>query len=87
LTIQFPQYRKYLNGQSYFKIISAEEMTELKIIGSLYEVHHLKVKILPDRNLLHDLLNDYAAFAEAIDEMEFEDKLQYCKLHLQKLSF
>jgi len=85
--MQFPQYRKYLNGQSYFKIISAEEMTELKIIGRFYEVHTLKVKILPDRNFISDLLNDFIEFATTIDEKEFEEQLQYCKNHLQKLSF
>jgi hypothetical protein len=85
--MQFPQYRKYLNGQSYFKIFSAEEMTELKLIGKFYETHQLKVKILPDRNFITDLLNDYADFATAIDEKEFEEKMEYCKTHLEKLSF
>jgi hypothetical protein len=84
--MQFPQYRKYLNGQSYFKIISAEEMIEVKLIGRFYEIHELKVKILPDRNLLNDLLYNYSEFALVIDEKEFEEKMEFCEANLKILN-
>jgi hypothetical protein len=83
--MQFPQYRKYLNGQSYFKIISAEELIELKLTGRFYEIHTLHVKILPDRNLMHDLLYDYNSFGLEINEKEYEAQLNYCEKHLTKL--
>lgn len=81
----FPQYRKYSNGQSYFKIVSETELTELKIFGTFFEIHHIQAKILPERLMIADLLNDYKNFAEAIDEQEFEAKLVFCKENLKKL--
>ncbi len=85
--MKFPQYRRYLNGQSYFKISSPDTFTELKRSGNFFEVHELKAKILPDRNLIADLLNDYHSFAEAIDAAAFEQEWEYCHAHLKKLDF
>jgi hypothetical protein len=85
--MKFPQFRKYLNAQSYFKIISTEEIIELKLLGKFYEEHHLKAKILPDRNFISDLLNDYDSFAIEIDVQEFDEQMSYCRQHLEKLTF
>jgi hypothetical protein len=81
----FPQYRKYSNGQSYFKIVSETELTELKIFGSLFEIHHINAKILPERVMIADLLHEYKSFAEMIDEQAFEAKLIYCKENLKQI--
>ncbi len=81
----FPQYRKYSNGQSYFKIISETELTELKIFGSFFETHHIQAKILPERVMIADLLNDYENFAEVIAKQEYETKWVYCKENLKQL--
>jgi hypothetical protein len=81
----FPQYRKYSNGQSYFKIVSETELTELKIFGIFFETHHIQAKILPERVMIADLLNDYKNFAEAIEEQEYEEKWNYCKRSLKQL--
>lgn len=70
--IAYPQYRKYLHGRTFFKIISAEEWEEIQIMGSKYSIHQFKVNIFPDRNFLNDLTFDYEKNWLAIEEDEYE---------------
>ncbi len=69
--MEFPQYRRYLNGQSYFKIISNQEFYEYKMVIRTLEEFHMKAKILPDRNFIYDMLNDYQKHWEKIDAKDF----------------
>ena len=68
--ISFPQYRKYKNNKHFFRIFSPEEFEEISFIGSRKIVTTHKVKILPDRNLIYDLLYD-TTIADAITEKEY----------------
>jgi hypothetical protein len=70
--MKFPQFRKYLNAQSYFKILSAEELVELKVMGTYYSEIRLKALTMPDRNFISDLLHRYHSFAVVISEDQFE---------------
>lgn len=70
--IIFPQYRRYLNGAAYFRIDSPVSFEEIRKMGSRWLLHVYTVKILPDRNLVYDLLNDYRSFAEEIGAGEYE---------------
>lgn len=54
----FPQYRKYSNNKKYYKIVSTSELEEISFIGNKAILHKITAKILPDRNLIDDLLND-----------------------------
>ena len=65
-TSEFPQFRRYKNVETYFKIISMDSFEEIRSLGKnwIKEIH--QVKILPDRNFLHDLLNNYQDFAVEI---------------------
>ncbi len=63
---QFPQYRRYLNGRNYFCFFSLNQFEEIRGLGSKWIVETQDVKILPDRNLVQDLLFDYARIAEEI---------------------
>ena len=74
----YPQYRKYLNGKNYFKIISPEELEEIHFNGDLCFVTKLHAKILPDRNLIYDLLFDFEKMALEILEEEYEIMLKKC---------
>lgn len=74
--INFPQYRKYKNGKSFFKIISPTEWEEIQIIGSQKTNHHFEVKILPDRNFINDMLFDYENNWIKIEENEYNDILK-----------
>ena len=79
------QYRKYKNGQSYFRIHNAEEMEELKLMGKYYKVYHIKATILPERVFIGDLLNQYHDFADAITAQEYEAQLLWCQQNLTAL--
>lgn len=72
--LSFPQYRKYPNNRNFFKIISASEFEEIGFIGTKRIVTAHQVKILPDRNLVLDLLHD-PAFAQTITQEEYEHQL------------
>jgi hypothetical protein len=70
----FPQFRKYANNRNFFKISSAQDFEEISFIGSKKIVRQHKAMILPDRNLVQDLLHD-PAFAETITEEEYINQL------------
>ncbi len=70
--LDFPQYRKYKNGKSLFKIISDDEFTEIQIIGSHFICYTMKAKILPDRNFIADMLHDYQANWEVATAEEYD---------------
>lgn len=69
-TMTFPQYRKYANNRNFFKIISNDAFEEISLIGSKKIVRQHQASILPDRNLIHDLLFD-PQFSITIDEEEY----------------
>lgn len=70
--MEFPQYRRYKNKQSYFKIVSNEEFVEYKLTANKLESYRFTVKILPDRNYLHDMLYNYEPYWEVLSEKEFK---------------
>ena len=79
MTTVFPQYRKYKNNKSYFKISSLTEWEEIQIIGSNYLHTAFEVKIMPDRNFIQDMLFDYAANWDVIEEKEYMEQLNKTK--------
>ncbi|TND08188.1 MAG: hypothetical protein FD123_2443 [Bacteroidetes bacterium] len=66
--IQYPVYRRLLNGLTYVKIISPVEMEEIQVVGRHYLVHHLQARILPERNHIYDLTFGIGQFCEEITE-------------------
>lgn len=71
-TIEYPQFRKYPHGRTYFKIISASEWEEIHVMGNKCTIHTFKAAILPDRNYIYDLTFDYKNNWLKIDEVEYE---------------
>jgi hypothetical protein len=71
--IEFPQYRRYLNGRNYFCFHSMDAFEELRALGSKWLIENHSVKILPDRNLVHDLLFGYEGMAEVIDAEAYRE--------------
>lgn len=86
-TTKFPLFRKYENGNTYFKIISTDTFEELKIMGNNYSLKNYKAKILPDRNYIMDLINNEKNHWEIIDEMEFNNTLKKCEETKQKVDW
>lgn len=70
--MHFPQYRKYTNEKTFFKIISTTRWEELQIVGSKVILSQFEVKILPDRNFLNDMLNNVENSWIVIDADEYE---------------
>jgi hypothetical protein len=70
--ISYPQFRKYPNNKAYFKILSPTEWEEILVVGSKHLFHHFIVKILPDRNYIHDMTFDYENNWVKIEEGEYE---------------
>jgi hypothetical protein len=68
--IQFPVYRKYKNGKSYFKIISRNEFEEIQILGSKKIINTIKAVQLPEMNHVYDLVYN-KAIAQEISEKEY----------------
>lgn len=74
LKMEFPTYRKYKNNKNFFKIMNENEFEEISFIGSKIVVTKHLAKILPDRNLIADLLYDIN-FAEHSSKEEYESYL------------
>lgn len=68
--INFPVYRKYKNGKSYFKIISREEFEEIQIVGTKKIIHLVTAKQLPEMNQIYDLVYD-RNLTETITDSEY----------------
>ena len=46
--MDFPQYRKYKNIETYFKIISEKEFEEISSLGNKYVKHSIVAKQYPE---------------------------------------
>lgn len=73
--IIFPAYRKYKNNKHFFKIINENEFEEISFIGPKVIVTKHLAKILPDRNLIADLLYD-SNIADQSTQIEYESYLK-----------
>lgn len=70
--INFPVYRKYKNGKSYFKIISRNEFEEIQVIGSKKIKNLIKAIQLPEMNHVFDLVYNKDLALEITKE-EYEE--------------
>lgn len=74
-TVTFPVYRKYEGNRSFFKISSANDFTEIQVMGTRYFRHEIKAKILPDFQLIVDMINLHNNHWIPATETEFEHAL------------
>ncbi len=74
--IQFPQYRRYKNGLSYFKILSLSEFEEVQVIGEIRIVNRVTAQQYPEKVFINDLLFKFEEFAEGIDGDEYTSILR-----------
>lgn len=70
--MDYPQYRKYKNNQSYFKIKSATEFEEIKLENKVWKIYNFKASILPDRNYILDMTTDYELYWDEITEKDYQ---------------
>jgi hypothetical protein len=84
--VNFPLFRKTLNGKSFYKIHNERHLEELQIIGSKYLHHTLQAKIYPEILFLLDIIeNKDQAYLE-ISASEFDTFEAYCKTELTPIS-
>lgn len=82
MNYKFPLFRKYSHDKTYFKINSKENFDELMIIGSFYIFRNQQARILPEYTLIIDMIENEANNWLEINELEFEEKLAFCKNEL-----
>jgi hypothetical protein len=70
--INFPVYRRYKNGKTYFKIISPDLFEELQIIGKRKKINKVQAKFFPERTFIYELVFNYAEMADEISELEYK---------------
>lgn len=72
---EFPQYRKLSNEKSFYIIHANDRMTEFMRLGNQWQRHELTARILPERNLIADLLSGFGGTYCVIAEEEFFAKV------------
>jgi len=72
LLMIFPQYRKYTNGSSFFKILSNKEFIELQILGEKVLEYQVLAEQYPELRLINDMLELHHERWEFIDPIEFD---------------
>jgi len=70
--VVYPQYRKYPNNKSYFKILSPNAFEEIQVLGEKKTFHFFKAEILPDKNYILDLVFNYVPYWVVCDAIEYE---------------
>lgn len=74
--MDFPQYRRYQNGLSYFQIVDENSFEEYKLFQGRIEKYLFKASILPDRNFIQDMLHRYEEHWEKISKEDFQTFLR-----------
>ena len=74
--MHFPQFRKYKNNLSYFKIESNERFIEWKRMTNKWEKIEIEATILPDRVFIADMLEANSLYWDNITETEFNSFLK-----------
>lgn len=72
--MDFPQYRKYKNIETYFKIISEKEFEEIIIMGSKCIKHQIKATQYPEMLRIQDMLKCEDGVWEVINEGTYSEK-------------
>lgn len=70
--MNFPVYRKYKNGRSYFRILNETEFEELRPAGNRVFLSHIRADKWPERQFINDLLYHYHEMADAIEAEEYQ---------------
>jgi hypothetical protein len=84
MSYQFPLFRRYLHGNTYYRINSQDNFDELMVIGRFYVLKDFQAKILPEYQLIVDLIENVDNRWETITEKDFDIKLDFCKKNLKK---
>jgi hypothetical protein len=82
----FPQFRKLINDKSYYRIDSTSRITEIQRIGQRWTIYEVDAKILPERLMIQDILDENSSQYQAISEQEFQNFQAFCEASLVRFS-
>lgn len=77
--MNFPQYRRLVNGRIYYRIEAADQLTEVGVMGGKWWQNELIARILPERLTITDLLEARPGHAEVISAGDFETFYEDCR--------
>ena len=72
--MDFPQYRKYKNIETYFKIISENKFEELSLFGNKFVKHSIEAKKYPEMLRIKDMLNCEEGTWEVVEKKVYLKK-------------
>ena len=75
--MNFPQYRKYKNIETYFKIISEKKFEELSLFRNKFVKHSIEAKQYPEMLRIMDMLNCEEGIWEVVEEKVYLQKEPY----------
>lgn len=84
--MNYPQYRRLVNGKVYYKIIEANVMEEIGTMGEKWWRNRLEAKILPERLMISDMVDGTNTGVEAIDEAEYLAFERNCENDKQQIA-
>lgn len=68
---QFPAYRKYSGVDTWFKITSDRDFTEIKRVGKRYLKTDIHATQFPEMQFIRDMLECYEGRWQKVAEREF----------------
>lgn len=71
---EFPQYRKYRNNKSYFKIIAVDQFEEIICVGNKVTVYLIMAKQYPEKLRIVDMMECKNRIWVEITAEEYEYK-------------
>lgn len=83
--MQYPQYRKYKNIETYFLIHSKKSFEEVKVIGSKYSVAIVEAIQFPEQLLIQDMLENREDRWDIVSEVDFLNKIGEIKMNKTKI--
>jgi hypothetical protein len=80
----FPQFRRYSDRNTYFKIEREDFFIEYKKVGKYYTVSEIECKLFPEKMFLNDLLICSFEQIELINESEYLSDINHWESDLIK---
>lgn len=68
----FPQYRRMVNGKSWYVVEAEDYMKEYQVLGSRVLMHELKATIMPERWAIADVLTCENMSWEVVSKEDFQ---------------
>jgi len=69
--MEFPIYRKYFNGMSFYKIISEIEFEEKQLVGSKVHKHQVIANQFPEKLRIQDMISCKDKIWETMNESDY----------------